>query len=142
MKPLLRRATLGDIPVLLEIEHESFSNPHWKAKDFLEHECTVAVLKGRIAGFLVSRELSSGANGLRPEREILNLAVARLFRRMGIATLLLRQELNRKAVYFLEVRKSNAVAQRLYYKAGFVEVGRRRDYYQNPVEEAIVMRMK
>jgi [ribosomal protein S18]-alanine N-acetyltransferase len=142
VRPVVRKATLEDVPVLLEIEHESFSNPHWRARDFLENECVVAVVEGRIAGFLVSRQIFPGSNGLPPEREILNLAVARPFRRMGIATFLMRQELNRKAMHFLEVRKSNAAAQRLYHKIGFVEVGRRRNYYQNPLEEAIVMKMK
>jgi ribosomal-protein-alanine N-acetyltransferase len=41
---------------------------------------------------------------------------------------------------FLEVRKSNQAARLLYEKAGFVEAGRRKDYYRQPDEDALVLR--
>ena len=41
---------------------------------------------------------------------------------------------------FLEVRVSNVGAQKLYHRYGFEEVGRRRNYYLEPVEDALVMR--
>jgi ribosomal-protein-alanine N-acetyltransferase len=44
------------------------------------------------------------------------------------------------AAVFLEVRESNLPAQRLYEAIGFREVGRRRRYYQRPVEDAVVLR--
>ena len=150
MKPVIRLATQDDVPALLEIEHQSFSNPHWRAKDFLVAECSIAEVEGRPVGFLVSHETFSGSgsgpesgsgNDL-PEREILNLAVAPPFRRMGIATTLLRNELRHAALYFLEVRESNLAAQALYRRFGFVATGRRAEYYQRPREGAIVMQMK
>ncbi len=136
MSPALRKATVDDLPALIEIEQASFANPHWQAQDFLRYHCIVAEVEGQIVGFLVSRET------IPTEREILNLAVAPAYRRTGIATALLRHELSRKMVYFLEVRESNAAAQALYRRIGFVEVGRRPNYYDSPRERAIVMKMK
>ena len=142
MKPVVRLATEDDIPALLEIERQSFPNQSWRAEDFLADQCIVAERDGRIIGFLVSRE-SFGGNGRDlPEREILNLAVTPPFRRMGVASTLLCHELRHKATYFLEVRESNRAAQMLYRQLGFVEIGRRSQYYQEPSEGAIVMQMK
>ena len=126
----------ADVPSLLDIENRSFSSAQWDAEDFLKYECFVAELDGKIAGFLVSREIYPG------EREILNLAVAPEFRRRGAATALIFQELERAKEIFLEVRESNTAAQSLYRKFGFTDVGRRDNYYHSPAETAIVMKMK
>ncbi len=142
MTPHLRAATPDDVGVLLEIEKQSFTRPHWSGEDFLKFRCTLAEVEGQIAGFIVAREVFPGAHGSQAEHEILNVAVAPPFRRLGIATLLLRYELRDDAVSFLEVRESNAAARNLYSKLGFVEIGTRKRYYENPVETAIVMRMK
>ncbi len=142
MSPLLRQATESDMPVLLEIENASFRQPHWTAKDFLKFRCVLAEIEGEIAGFLVIREIYSGDETTRPEREILNVAVAPQFRRLGVATVLLRNELQSGMVYFLEVRESNVAAQTLYRQLGFEEIGRRPKYYSNPLETAIVMQRK
>ena len=142
MIPHLRRATKSDIPALLEIELASFPQPHWPAKDFLKFDTIVAVIDHRVAGFIVVREILAGDKNRQSEREILNIAVAPSFRRRGVATLLLRNELRSNAVYFLEVRKSNSAARKLYSRQGFVEVGRRKEYYRNPTETAIVMQVK
>lgn len=72
-----------------------------------------------------------------------NIAVAPEFRRQGVADALLaaltgfaREHLAR---LFLEVRASNAPALALYRKYGFAEVGRRKNYYEKPREDAILM---
>ena len=88
------------------------------------------------------RETFPGDAQTRAEREILNIAVAPRFRRRGVADLLLSSELASGCSYFLEVRESNVAAQTLYRKFGFKEVGRRKKYYANPPETAIVMRVK
>jgi [ribosomal protein S18]-alanine N-acetyltransferase len=140
--PLVRKAAEEDLPAILDIEQEAFSDSHWGAEDFAADDCLVAELDGRIVGFLVSRQTFPAAAGARAEREILNVAVRPGYRRSGIATALLKRELRHPAVYFLEVRASNLAAQQLYRKFGFVEVGRRPEYYEFPVETAIVMQMK
>jgi ribosomal-protein-alanine N-acetyltransferase len=136
----VRPAREPDLAALDEIERESFAD-HWAAKSFLEYSCVVAELGKEIAGFLVSREIFAGSRQAPPEREILNLAVAPRFRRQGIAGLLLGHELNRRAIFYLEVRESNAAARALYGKFGFREVSRRTGYYRHPPETAIVMKM-
>ena len=76
------------------------------------------------------------------EREILNIAIHPDFRRLHIATELLRAELSRwPGIHFLEVRQSNIAARRLYEGLGFQAVGERPAYYDNPPETGIVMRI-
>jgi ribosomal-protein-alanine N-acetyltransferase len=90
---------------------------------------------GQLAGFVVSRKIAEG------EREILNVAVHPKFRRLGVATELLKSELKRSpGAQFLEVRESNTAARQLYEQLGFKVVGARPGYYENPPETGIVMR--
>lgn len=142
MTPILRPAEPKDLAGILEIEREAFRNEPWTAEDFAGDDCTVVEVEGRVGGFLVSRQTFPAAQGERAEREILNLAVRQEYRGRGLAKALLRHEVGRRAIHFLEVRESNIVARKLYGQMGFVEVGRRPEYYDSPVETAIVMRMK
>lgn len=139
--PVVRAAVPSDLQILIEIEAESFTDLPWPLESFLAYDCLVAEVAGRVAGFLISREIFAGKEAP-PEREILNLAVAKRFRRLGVATCLLEFELKREAIFFLEVRESNDAAQTLYRRFGFTEIGHRDGYYQNPSETAIVMRTK
>ncbi len=76
------------------------------------------------------------------EFEVLNLAVQPLFRRQGLARSMMQLMLERHCgEVFLEVRESNQTARKFYESIGFQEIGRRRDYYQNPVESGIVMKI-
>lgn len=93
---------------------------------------------GKVVAVLQWRDLGE-------ELEILDLAVAKSCRRTGIASLMLRNFLKRKATgdalhIFLEVRESNLAAIALYESFGFSVAGRRPDYYRSPVESALVMR--
>ncbi len=142
MSVSLRPATTGDLPFLVAIEQNSFASANWLAEDFLKYPCTVAEMRGRVAGFIVIRQTYPGGSDEPAESEILNLAVAPAFRRLGIATALLRSTLLPGPIYFLEVRESNVVAQALYRKLGFKDIGHRKDYYRHPVETAIVMQMR
>lgn len=91
-----------------------------------------------VVGFLVARHLG-------PEWELENIVVALSAQRKGIGKSLLdalfdaARETNSQAV-FLEVRESNTAARRLYEKAGFQQQGRRKSYYNNPIEDAILYR--
>ena len=142
IKATLRAATHADVPALAALETLAFTTPNWSADMFLRYDCTVAEVGGQMAGFVVARQIFAGDSTGRPEREILNLAVAPQFRRAGIATLLLESEFRHKAIFLLEVRESNTVARALYQRLGFAEISRRRDYYDNPPETAIVMQLK
>jgi ribosomal protein S18 acetylase RimI-like enzyme len=142
MKPTLRSATEADGAVLLAIECECFSSPNWSAADILRYRCTIAEVAGQIAGFISSRQLCPATDGSPAEREILNLAVRPVYRRLGIARALLNYELQHPATHYLEVRESNAAARQLYESIGFTIVGHRPGYYSHPCEAAIVMTMK
>jgi ribosomal protein S18 acetylase RimI-like enzyme len=136
----IRPALESDLPALAEIQFSAPESSQWQAQDYLTFDCQVALLAdeadGHIAGFLVSRTVAD------KEREILNIAIHPDFRRLHIATELLRAELIRwPGVHFLEVRESNAPARRLYEKLGFEAVGERPAYYDDPTETGIVMRI-
>jgi ribosomal-protein-alanine N-acetyltransferase len=92
----------------------------------------------RLHGFLLAREVDR-------DWEIENVVVADSSRRGGVGTSLLVEFLNIAAMriaktVFLEVRESNLAARRLYEKQGFAESGRRRGYYHQPEEDALVYR--
>ena len=78
------------------------------------------------------------------EGYISNVAVSPEHRRKGIADRLIRELMTRAgqlelAFVTLEVRESNAPAAELYKKHGFVKVGQRKNYYDLPKEDAILM---
>ena len=138
----LRVATQADVPALAELERIAFETSNWPADIFLRYDCMVAEVGGAVVGFLVSREVFAGSDTDLPEREILNLAVAPDYRRTGVASLLLQAEFRHPAHFLLEVRESNLAARALYERHGFAEISRRRQYYDNPPETAIVMQRK
>lgn len=86
-----------------------------------------------IIGFLSVQQLVG-------ELEITNLAVLKRHQGKGVGSQLLQKLLDYPLPIFLEVRESNLAAQALYQKFDFIVVGRRKDYYQNPVEGALLMK--
>jgi [ribosomal protein S18]-alanine N-acetyltransferase len=97
----------------------------------VEHE-------GAVAGFIVGRQVAS-------EWEIENIAVTASARRCGLGTRLVGEFLDLarqrgSQEIFLEVRESNHAARALYEKWAFVEAGRRKGYYSDPAEDALVLR--
>lgn len=141
--------TVDDLEGVLEIERVSFPSP-WPRSQFerelknpLSYAFTTKVIhplegKGlRIIGYVIFWLVAD-------EAHILNIAVHPGFRRRGIAKALLRFTLELllkkggKGV-FLEVRRSNLAARRLYKGFGFKEIGVRKGYYTDNQEDAIVM---
>ncbi|MBI1896817.1 MAG: GNAT family N-acetyltransferase [Acidobacteria bacterium] len=130
----LRRGSAADIREIQTIQASAAAEAsQWEPEMYLAYDLTVAELNGCIAGFLVSRATAPG------ECEILNLAVAPVYRRRGIASRLIGTLTAREI--FLEVRPSNHSAQSLYHKLGFSKAGLRPGYYENPAEDALVMRL-
>jgi ribosomal-protein-alanine N-acetyltransferase len=87
-----------------------------------------------LLGFILVRAVDD-------EMEVMNLAVEPGARRQGIAARLLARviedvEVNR---VYLEVRESNSAARAFYSSRGFAERGRRKNYYSQPVEDALVL---
>mgnify|MGYP002675505329 CR=1 FL=1 len=68
------------------------------------------------------------------ETEITNIAVAKKLQKKGYARQLLR--------FLLDVRTSNLAARHLYQSEKFRELGKRKSYYHDPVEDAIIMSTK
>jgi [ribosomal protein S18]-alanine N-acetyltransferase len=141
---VLRPARDADIDAVLEIEHESFGDP-WNRAAFVDlvDDPRVAFLiadaGGVVRGYVVAWFVLD-------EGEIGNLAVSRNARRRGIGALLLDGAIaavraSDVDTLYLEVRDSNAAARALYASRGFVEVGRRREYYRKPKEDALVLRL-
>jgi ribosomal-protein-alanine N-acetyltransferase len=103
---------------------------------------TVFVLRldGNAIAFVVTRRHP-------PEFDIVNLAVVEGHRRRGFGRVLLGflvEMARREGVdqVFLEVRAGNEAARGLYLRLGFEETQRRRNFYEDPVEDAILMKLK
>ena len=132
----IREATRGDLAAIATIQSASPEASQWAPEDYLNHDCMVAVVSGRVAGFMVTRSTAPD------EREILNAAVDPALRRTGIGRVLVETVLaTARGWWFLEVRESNSAAINLYKTLGFSPSGRRENYYHDPAEAAIVMRV-
>lgn len=139
----LRTMDVTDLPAVIRIENESYSVP-WSESTFRgllrrrDAELIVATVDARVIGYAVFWcVLDQGELG--------NVAVTSRWRRQGIGELLVTEVIRRAAArsvreVFLEVRPTNHTARRLYERFGFTHVGRRRNYYQEPVEDALVLR--
>lgn len=98
-----------------------------------------ATLDGAFLGFLLAWHVAD-------EFELLDLATEPLLRRRGVASALLAElthtaERRRARALLLEVRSSNLAARSLYEKHGFQVVHERKNYYRDPVENAVCMRL-
>ena len=133
---VIRAASEQDLPAIAAIQAAAPGASHWNPRDYLTYECRVAEEGSAVMGFIVARAVAER------EWEILNLAVAPNARRRGIGRHLLGDTLARHVgEFFLEVRESNSSARRFYEYAGFREITRRLQYYDDPDESAIVMKL-
>jgi ribosomal-protein-alanine N-acetyltransferase len=137
----IRRLTYADLPQLITIERRAFSTPWSLAMFVLELSkptgwCLAAVRGDTMVGYLVCSRYDTVWH-------IMNVAVDPAQRRVGIATALLTGLIERiddsRARFTLEVRESNVGAIALYERYGFRAAGRRRRYYQDNGEDAVVM---
>ena len=141
----IRKMGSADLPQVMLIELSTFTMP-WTEATFRgllrrkDSDLLVADVKGEIAGYAVFWAVMD-------QGELGNVAVDDDYRGKGIGTKLIEEILKRAhergvKEIFLEVRKSNVRAQELYKTFGFVEVGRRKNYYLEPLEDALVMKMQ
>ncbi|HWG40925.1 MAG TPA: ribosomal protein S18-alanine N-acetyltransferase [Candidatus Acidoferrales bacterium] len=162
----VRPAEPADLPRLVEIASHSATAAQWGQAEYLklfasdqteaQHEANAQIIdpniKGQprtalvveqdasVVGFIVGREVED-------EWEIENIAVTGAARRRGLGSRLVGELLDFARsrgghTVFLEVRESNRAARSLYEKWAFVEVGRRKMYYQNPAEDALLLKFK
>jgi [ribosomal protein S18]-alanine N-acetyltransferase len=164
MDSLIRLATPADIPAMTDLERVCATAAHWTPEQYLDaFDCrgvkrlvlvaetplssaSLAVIRdetirpdmGCVQGFVVARHVA-------PEWELENIVVAPAARCRGLGQRLLdallaaARETNSSSV-FLEVRESNAAARGFYEKVGFVQTGRRKSYYTDPAEDAVLYR--
>jgi ribosomal-protein-alanine N-acetyltransferase len=139
---IIRKGTLEDLEQIADIESRVFTHP-WN-RDQIRYELInqpvsrtwVIVERGQLFGYLMAHEVDN-------EVQIINIAIDIVRQHRGYGKSLLNHFLNRYGpgtTIFLEVRKSNLNAIKLYIDAGFEEIGRRDSYYEDG-ETAIVMRL-
>jgi [ribosomal protein S18]-alanine N-acetyltransferase len=158
----VRLAIAADIPAMLELERRCETAAHWTEGQYRsalpacgagltarlmlavdEHHQRVQEgeeSEPSLGGFLVARHLG-------PEWELENIVVSPASRRKGLGTRLMEEFFNRVQAagserVLLEVRESNQAARTFYEGFGLEETGRRKGYYADPVEDAILYRRK
>ena len=142
---MIRMATEDDLAAIMRIEHESFNAPRWTEENYrsmiFRGEARVypligvAEVENETAGFVAAHILSG------EECHLESIAVAALFQRRGIARALVQWLLKQAGPVpcLLEVRESNEPALALYRGLGFSPIGRRKNYYTHPTEDALVL---
>jgi ribosomal-protein-alanine N-acetyltransferase len=156
---LIRAATSADIPAMVALDRACITAAHWTEEQYLDafardgverlvlaaetlsstaSDEANAITASSLQGFLVARHVAA-------EWELENIVVAPTARRKGLGQQLLDALLaaareSGSSSVFLEVRESNASARSFYEEAGFKQTGRRKSYYANPTEDAVVYR--
>jgi ribosomal-protein-alanine N-acetyltransferase len=145
----LRDMTRADLPAVLALEEELFAPDTWTAAMYRDElartdtrhylvavEDSVDGGRGTVVGY-------AGLIAYPEEAHIATIGVTASAQGHGIGALLLDTLLaeadTRSPVVLLEVRADNEVAQGLYRRRGFTEIGRRRGYYQPSGTDAVVM---
>ena len=139
----IRKALPADLPRLIEIARHAVTAAQWSVAQYERmfssgRLALVIEENGQVMAFIVGR-------GLAEEWEIENIAVSGPARRRGLGSHLLGEFLhhvqsNGGREVFLEVRESNRAARELYEKWAFIEAGRRKSYYQDPPEDALILK--
>jgi [ribosomal protein S18]-alanine N-acetyltransferase len=157
MTVTLRPMTLDDLPAVMRLEEELFAPDTWTEAMYRDELSRGDTRYYVVAEFDVTGDedapdappVTVGYGGLiayDDEAHVATLGVTSALQGEGIGALLLDALLaeadKRSPVVLLEVRADNEAAQRLYRRRGFVEIGRRRGYYQPSGADAVVMKRK
>jgi [ribosomal protein S18]-alanine N-acetyltransferase len=140
----VRLGTPEDIPSMIVLERQSSSAAHWSEESYrqvFEQGIAVRIVlvmddEGPIRGFLIARITGE-------ECELENVVVASSSQRCGLGSKLMHEfiavaESQGATRVFLEVRESNVAARSLYQKCGFMITGRRKSYFADPAEDAVL----
>ncbi len=143
----VRAARVGDLAGVLRVEWGAATAPHWREEEYERmvrgdgavKRCLLVADAGGLVGFAVGMVV--GGVG-----ELESVAVEAQWQRRGVGEALCRAVLDwcrgeGAEEAELEVRAGSLGARRLYERLGFVEVGRRPGYYENPAEDAVLMRV-
>ncbi|MFA5341077.1 MAG: ribosomal protein S18-alanine N-acetyltransferase [Clostridia bacterium] len=143
MKIEIRKADINDLDGIFRIEKETFTD-YWSYESLYED-----IYKTPISYYLVASSEKEvigyiGMWHVLDEAHILNIAVDKIYRHLGVGTNLLSslieysEHVGIKRMT-LEVREHNDNALKLYEKFGFMKNGRRKEYYRDTMEDAIIM---
>ena len=138
----LRRSRPDDAGEIALLESKIFADPFGE-KDILSYICSengmcfTATDDTGVVGYIIGTKIP-------PEGEIYRIAVREDKRQRGIGYRLLSFGLKTEIgsgveTVFLEVREKNLPARGLYRSYGFSEIGIRKNYYQNPTDNAVIM---
>lgn len=136
----IRCATKEDINSIYNVSKSSIKNS-WSLNSFIEDfnntfsEYTVLINRDQIIGFISIWRIID-------EITITNISIKEKYKGIGLSNHLMNYiiENNKNYIMFLEVRESNNIAINLYNKFGFKEIHKRYKYYNNPTENAIIMK--
>jgi ribosomal-protein-alanine N-acetyltransferase len=147
VKISIRAARAADLPAMMSLEKRAATAAHWSAEQYEAllggsnpgRVALIRIEESSLQGFVIAQVVGD-------EWEIENIAIAGPARRRGLGTRLLGELLDRArakgaAAIFLEARESNRAARALYEKWALLESGRRRGYYKDPAEDAILYRL-
>lgn len=146
MNMIIRKMTEDDIPAVVDLDQKSFSLP-WPERSFRfeltdnpASRCWVAELDRKVVGMIVVWLIVD-------EAHVATVATHPEYRRRGIGRRLLSHALRHliqdgARSSFLEVRESNLAAQEMYRKFGYEATSRRRHYYRDNDEDAILMNLE
>lgn len=136
---VIRKMLKKDLSEVERIEQSCFTSDAWSESSFVyamendELLSLTAEIDGRVAGYIVVTRIV--------EASIDSIAVSPEYRRQGVAEKLIRAAFEGySGDVFLEVRQSNLAARELYKKLGFEEISVRKNYYEKPTENAIIMK--
>ncbi len=141
----IKTANEEDLPKILEIEQKTFTDPWVKSqfKECLTSESKYiyfAMINSDIAGYIVFEHVLD-------EGHLSNLAVKNEYQKKGVGSELVKHILVKAGkiglkFLMLEVRVSNEKARNFYAKLGFKEIGTRKMYYKDPVEDALMLKFE
>ena len=139
----VRTATPADLPSMMRIASHAVTAAQWTTQQYeqvFSADRAVWVIEegSRVMGFLVGRAIAG-------QWEIENIAISGPGRRRGLGSHLLGEFLHHVRSsggreVSLEVRESNHAARALYEKWAFIEAGRRKSYYKDPSEDALILK--
>ena len=134
---VVRTGCSEDVPFVFALERAVFSDP-WSESAVAAHTenahlCFyIAEWAGERCGYLLGSLIP-------PEGEIYRVASLPTMRRRGIGDALCARFLSEAQDAYLEVRKSNLTAQKLYHGLGFIDLGVRKRYYEDNGEDALLL---
>ncbi len=136
------RLNSGNAHEFYALERSAFSDARSEEGFMRETENPIAhYLLARMDGTAVGY---AGYLNIQGDAQVMNVCTREDFRRRGIGRALMEYLIDDAAhhgvvIMTLEVRESNTAARMLYKRLGFYEVGRRRNYYKDPIEDAVLM---